>query len=288
MKKKQFIFLSFLFVAGFIFSCRKTDEYKSLPSGLKYKILKHDVTGKDIKEGDILTLRLKYFNSDDSLLFNSDELPAKFRVKVGNSSEDGLFQDALKMLKTGDSASFKIPAKDFYLKTKKDSLPDFVSPDEMLRFEIKVMNIVSKKQLDKEYKIFLLKKEAEEKQMLREYIIAENIKEKPTASGIYIIKLKKGKGKKASPGKLVTLHYEGRFINGKIFDSSVKRAKPVTFMLGDTAVIPAWNEAIATMCEGDKIRLITGSENAYGKTGLKNYVPPFMSLIYDIKLLKVK
>ncbi len=285
----RFNFISiFSFIAVFIFSCKNENIYKKDSRGFQYKIISSNPKGHAVINGDVLSLKLKYYTQSDSLLFNSDNLPAKFRVQVSNSADDGMMQDALKMLKTGDSASFIIPAKDFYLKTKRDSIPEFIFPEENLRFEVKISDIVSKEQLEREIKQYLLKKENEEKQILSEYIRAENITEKPTKSGIYIIKLKNGHGKKAEKGKIVTLNYKAMFINGKVFDSSVDNGKPVSFVLGDETIIPAWNEAVEKMREGDKIRLITSSKNAYGEQGLEDYVPPFSSLIYDIKLLSVK
>lgn len=271
-----------------LFSCKNENKYKNNPAGFEYKIISENAGGSKVSNKDVISLKLKYYNHSDSLLFNSDDLPAVFRVQVSDSKEDGIIQDAFKMLKTGDSASFIIPANDFYEKTKRDSIPDFILPNEKLRFEIKVVNIVSEHQLNKEFKQYLLKKEAEEKYILKEYISSENIKQEPTLSGIYILKLNSGKGKKAETGKTVTINFIGKYINGKIFDSSLDKGKPITFVLGDEHVIPAWNEAIKTMKEGDKIKLIAPSRTAYGSEGIENYVPPFTTLIYEIKLLKVK
>ncbi|MCF6184253.1 MAG: FKBP-type peptidyl-prolyl cis-trans isomerase [Bacteroidales bacterium] len=286
MRIKWFsVFLAFLLV---FISCKNEKRYKKSKLGFQYKFYFENPKGVKPDEGSIITLKLKYFNHSDSLLFNSDELSAKFRVQTGNAEGGGIMQNALKMMKTGDSASFLIPASDFYLKTKHDSIPNFILPGEMLRFEIKIVDIVSKQQLNKEYKQFMLKKEAEEKRILDDYLSAENIKEKPTAGGIYIIKISKGNGKKAEYGKKVTIQFTGSYINGKIFDSSIDKGKPLTFVLGDEHVIPAWNKAIAGMRVGDKIKLIAPSKTAYGKTGLKDYVPPFTTLIYEIKLLSIK
>jgi len=279
----------FLFVSVFIlFSCKNENNYKKDPNGFRYKIITKNHEGTAVNKGNILTLKLKYFTQSDSLLFNSENLSSKFRVQVSDAGEDGMMQDALKKLNTGDSASFIIPAENFYRKTKRDSIPSFIFPDENLRFEVKIVDIVSEHQLNKEYKQYMLKKEAEEKQILKEYITVENITQKPTVSGIYIIKLKTGKGNKAEMGKKITINFTGTFINGKVFDSSIDKGKPVTFILGDEHVIPAWNEAIRNMKVGDKIKLIAPSETAYGQEGLQNYVPPFSTLIYEIKLLNVK
>ncbi len=286
MRIKWFsVFLAFLLLFN---SCKNEKRYEKSKQGFQYKFYFENPRGVKPEEGSIITLKLKYFNHSDSLLFNSDELSAKFRVQTGNAESGGIMQNALKMMKTGDSASFLIPASDFYLNTKHDSIPTFILPGEMLRFEIKIVDIVSKQQLNKEYQQFMLKKEIEEKRILDDYLSAENIKEKHTAGGIYIIKISKGNGKKAKYGKKVTIQFTGSYINGKIFDSSIDKGKPLTFVLGDEHVIPAWNEAIASMRVGDKIKLIAPSKTAYGQTGLKDYVPPFTTLIYEIKLLSIK
>ncbi len=271
-----------------LFSCKNDTDYIKDPTGFRYKIISENPEGTAVIKGNILSLKLKYFTQSDSLLFNSENVSSKFRVQVSDAEENGMIQDALKKLKTGDSASFLIPAENFYKKTKRDSIPSFIFPDENLRFEIKIIDIVPEHQLNKEYKQYMLKKEAEEKQILKEYIKVENINQKPTLSGIYIIKLKNGKGKKADLGRTVSLNFTGSFINGKVFDSSIDKGIPVTFVLGDKHVIPAWNEAIQSMKVGDKIKLIAPSETAYGQEGLQNYVPPYSTLIYEIKLLNVK
>ncbi len=285
MKAAYFLFIVISVLV--LTDCKESEKYKTDKSGLQYKFIHRDTEEKKIQTGNILALKLKYYNRKDSLLFNSEELPADFRVKVTDADKDGLIQNALKMMCVGDSASFLIRADNFFKKTKKDSVPGFISPEDFLRFEIKVVGIVSEEQINKEYKQFLIKKELEERQILNEYLSAENIKEKPTSSGIYIIKLKKGNGKKAAKGNKVTINFTGKYINGKVFDSSIDKGIPLTFVLGGKFVIPAWNEAIQTMREGDKIKLIAPSKTAYGKKGLKGYVPPFTTLVYEIKLLKV-
>ncbi len=269
-------------------SCHNDKDYRSNNKGLLYKIIKENAKGTAVKEKDILVLNLKYYTQKDSLIFNSKDFSAQFRVQVGNADKDGLMQDALKMLKTGDSASFLIPAENFYAKTKKAKVPDFIKPGEQVRFEIKLNDIISPERLQKEYKQYLLKKEAEEKQILQEYIAIEEIHTKPTKSGIYIIKMRSGKGKKAKPGKIVSIHFTGKYINGQVFDSSIDKGKALSFVLGNKNAIPAWNEAIATMRVGDKIKLIAPSQNAYGSEGIKDYVPPFTTLIYEIKLIDVQ
>lgn len=83
----------------------------------------------------------------------------------------------------------------------------------------------------------------------------------------------------------VTCHYEGRLIDGTVFDSSYKRGEPATFPL--QGVIAGWTEALQLMAEGAKFRLFIPYQLAYGERGAGQAIPPYAALIFDVELLKV-
>jgi|GEM_PF-496420 len=83
-----------------------------------------------------------------------------------------------------------------------------------------------------------------------------------TASGLQYLVLKEGDGPKPSATDTVKTHYEGTFINGDVFDSSVARGEPATFPLN--GVISGWTEALQLMNTGSKYRLFIPPELAYG------------------------
>ncbi len=83
----------------------------------------------------------------------------------------------------------------------------------------------------------------------------------------------------------VTVHYTGKLLSGKEFDSSVKRDKPLKFR--PTQVIKGWQEGLQYMVEGQKVRLYIPSELAYGKRG-NSAIPPSSVLIFDIELLSIQ
>lgn len=107
-----------------------------------------------------------------------------------------------------------------------------------------------------------------------------------TADGLKYIVLKKGHGIKAENGKEVSVNYSGYLTDGKEFDSSYKRGRPIKFVLGKGQVIKGWDEAIAMMHVGDKFRLIIPPDLAYGsrKAGM---IPPNSTLIFDTELMGV-
>lgn len=109
-----------------------------------------------------------------------------------------------------------------------------------------------------------------------------------TDSGLRYKMINKGEGKKAEAGKTVAVHYEGSLENGKVFDSSYPRKKPIEFRLGQGQVIEGWDEGIALLQVGDKARFVIPSDLAYGAAGAGGVIPPNATLIFDVELMEVK
>ncbi|MFH6987702.1 peptidylprolyl isomerase [Flavobacterium collinsii] len=109
-----------------------------------------------------------------------------------------------------------------------------------------------------------------------------------TDSGLRYKMIQKGEGKKAEAGKTVAVHYEGSLENGKVFDSSYPRKKPIEFRLGQGQVIEGWDEGIALLQVGDKARFVIPSDLAYGASGAGGVIPPHATLIFDVELMDVK
>jgi FKBP-type peptidyl-prolyl cis-trans isomerase len=84
---------------------------------------------------------------------------------------------------------------------------------------------------------------------------------------------------------VVTVNYEGRHLNGEVFDSSYKRNKPLQFPLN--RVIKGWTEGLQLMQEGAKYQLYIPANLAYGTTGAGRSIGPEETLIFDVELIKV-
>lgn len=102
-----------------------------------------------------------------------------------------------------------------------------------------------------------------------------------------IEKLTTGNGAKPKKGQLVTVHYTGWLTTGEKFDSSVDRDEPFSFVLGVGQVIAGWDQGVATMQVGDKVKLTLPPELAYGRDGYPGAIPPEATLIFEVELLGV-
>ena len=106
-----------------------------------------------------------------------------------------------------------------------------------------------------------------------------------TKSGLQYEVLQEGTGKSPKATDTVRCHYEGRLLDGTVFDSSYKRGEPADFGLNQ--VITGWTEGVQLMKEGSKFRFTIPYLLAYGEQGAGASIPPFSTLIFDVELIKV-
>lgn len=107
-----------------------------------------------------------------------------------------------------------------------------------------------------------------------------------TASGLQYLILEEGTGEEhPTTTSKVTVNYEGKLLDGTIFDSSYQRNQSITFALNQ--VIPGWQEGLQLMVVGQKMRLFIPSDLAYG-TNSSGAIPPASTLIFDVELLGIQ
>ena len=153
------------------------------------------------------------------------------------------------------------------------------------------MSNIELQECDKIVQTYMKNKKANEYGSIKadgEKFLAENVK-KPaihvTPSGLQYEIITEGTGKKAGPADSVTVHYEGKLIDGTIFDSSIKRGQPIILMTNQ--VIAGWTEALQLMKEGSKYMLYIPYDLGYGEQGAGQAIPPFAALIFEVQLIKV-
>ena len=106
-----------------------------------------------------------------------------------------------------------------------------------------------------------------------------------TESGLQYVVMKPGEGDSPVAEDSVEVHYEGRLIDGTVFDSSFERGQTVTF--GLTQVIPGWTEGLQLMKPGSKFKFIIPPELGYGEGGAGQMIGPNATLLFDVELIAV-
>jgi FKBP-type peptidyl-prolyl cis-trans isomerase FklB len=118
--------------------------------------------------------------------------------------------------------------------------------------------------------------------------LAENAKKEGVVtlpSGLQYKVIIEGEGASPADTSMVTVHYTGTFIDGKVFDSSIERGEPVQFPVN--GVIPGWTEALQLMKPGANWMLYIPSELGYGQQSPRG-IEPNSVLIFDVRLISVE
>ncbi|WP_129135978.1 FKBP-type peptidyl-prolyl cis-trans isomerase [Luteimonas sp. YGD11-2] len=105
-----------------------------------------------------------------------------------------------------------------------------------------------------------------------------------TPSGLQYRVVRQGSGRRPVASDRVRVHYEGKLLDGTVFDSSYERGRPADFGLGQ--VIPGWTEGVALMPIGSKYRFWIPARLGYGAKGTEG-IPPEATLVFDVELLDI-
>ncbi len=119
--------------------------------------------------------------------------------------------------------------------------------------------------------------------------LAENAKRpevKTTPSGLQYEVLEPALGMKPTSTSTVEVHYEGRLLDGTVFDSSYQRGQSISFALNQ--VIAGWTEGLQLMSVGAKYKFFIPYNLAYGERGAGQSIPPYATLIFTVELLGIK
>lgn len=196
-------------------------------------------------------------------------------TKVGDASSYGIGYDIGSNMAAGGLSAQDIVQADFLA-----GLLDALSKKEPAVGQDAIraaMEALGKRVLDRKAKI------------ANDFLAANKKKEgvQVTESGLQYKVIKSGSGAQPTAENTVVVHYEGRFTNGEVFDSSLARGEPTSFPV--TRVIPGWTEALMRMKVGDKWQLYIPPALAYGEAGEpRGGIGPNEALVFDVELLEVK
>lgn len=275
-----------------LLTCCSNNGYHKTSSGLQYKIYTSN-KGAKAKEGDYLTMYLVYKAPDDSVLFDSHKDGAPWHFQLMSPPFHGSYEEGLTLLAAGDSATFLVSADSMFNIVFKKPLPNSIPAGSKLKFDVKLEKIETpqeailvKRKMDEEMR------KSEQKE-IDQYLKMHNLQITPTASGLYFMKNIKSTGVAPSPYGVCVIEYTGRFLSGKVFESSDLDKHPKQITLGQQTVIKGLEEAILMMKTGEKATIIVPSKLAYGEEGRRNPtngtydIYPYTSLVYEITLRAV-
>jgi FKBP-type peptidyl-prolyl cis-trans isomerase FkpA len=274
-----------------IASCRQSSQYPGFSkgeNGIYYQLHKIGETDQKAGIGDYITADITYKTINDSVFFNGKR---KLQLLAENNYE-GSINECFTMLSKDESATFIISAGDFYKKTLDASLPNFLKENDKIKITLDILEIQTQEEYEKEKEAFLNWIEDfgdYEKVILQQFLNKEKLPVQPTPTGLYCLKIKEGTGEQIALGDTITVNYEGKFLNGKYFDSTIRRNQPFQFVYGtEWQVVKGLEEAIGMMKEGEKSLFILPSELAFGTEGSSTgIIPPFTSLIFEVEILAV-
>jgi FKBP-type peptidyl-prolyl cis-trans isomerase len=263
-----------------------------------YLIAQNPGAGRSIAQTDFVEMNLTVSSIDGKKIFSTLDKNRPITFEYGKPFDTKGFDEAIGMMKKGSKATVIVPsAMGFGEQGKKDMQgADIIAPYSPVVYDIEILDLRTKSENEKAMKV----KEANEKKaaavamsqepiLIQQYIKDNKITAKPNGSGIYYIEKVKGKGPKAVAGKKVKVHYTGKLLNGKVFDSSLdkKPSTPLEFTIGKGEVIPGWDEGISMMSAGGKATLVIPSKLGYGERGAGNDIPPFSPLVFDVELISI-
>ena len=177
-----------------------------------------------------------------------------------------------------------------------DGYEGVVKPYSAMTLVMRMNEVMDKEAHDKKMAALEAEKEAKRQSLLaieqdwiNTYLKANAITEKPTESGLYIIRDVEGKGNLAQWGDVVYVHYVLCNLDGKVVESSYDYEQPISFKLGNNEMIPAIEEALMTMAPGARVTLISPSELAFGEFVIDEVLlPAYSPLLIELELVSVE
>lgn len=261
--------------------------YSRGKQGIHYQLHTIGESARKARYGDYITADIQYKTMSDSVFFEG-----RRKLLLQKTNLKGSINQCFTMLRQDEKATFIISADIFFIQTLETSLPRFLPSGSSFKVTIAVIEIQTEKEYNREKEAFLNWIEDfgdYEKVILQQFLSEEKLTVQPTSSGLFHLLITEGTGKKIELGDTITVNYEGRFLNGKFFDSTIRRNQPFQFVYGtEWQVVKGLEEAIGMMREGEKSLFILPSELAFGTEGSSTgIVPPFTSLIFEVEIIAV-
>jgi peptidylprolyl isomerase len=239
------------------------DKMTTTASGLQY-LIEEKGQGDTPASGQVVQVHYEGMLADGTVFDSSFERNEPITFPLGKGAVIPGWDEGISLLPVGSKAKLIIPSDLAYGKMGAGGV---IPPNATLYFEVELVDILAGS--------------PESPAKVNEADFTT------TDSGLKYADLQKGTGTTPQKGQLIKIHYTGWLEDGTKFDSSLDWGQPYTFPIGEKAVMPGWDEGIATMKVGGKRQLIIPAELAFGEEGAGGVIPPNATLIFEIELVEV-
>ncbi len=274
--------LLLLALASTILSCGQF-KVSHEADGSKYQVHESG-KGKKIKQGDLITLNLVIKASTDTVYEDTYKRKQPLTIVAQKGLYQGSFETALMHLTEGDSATIFVSADSLFTNIQQP-LPPGISRGTDVKFIVKINSVLTREEYQKSQEL----KRKNESKLIEDYVKKNMPGAVQGQGGVYYQVIKAGSGETIKANQVATIEYTGKFIDGKVFDSSVGKPGPkFEVQVGQGAVIPGWEAVLAMMRKGEKALVVIPSSMAYGEQGSGGVIPPFATLVFEMEILDVK
>jgi FKBP-type peptidyl-prolyl cis-trans isomerase FkpA len=273
-----------VFTAALAISANAQQSSGITHGGIDYKIHQHTEGSRKVLPGETLFLNMRISTEKaDSVILETFKANQPRYVP----SSEPVLREAFAMLAKGDSAEFYINADSLFRKSFGTSKPANMANGERVKFIVRVVDILNQKEMLQKQTDFVNELKLKDSLAFKKYV-ADLKNVKTTPSGLRYVVTKKASGKQPQKGETVSMMYKGYLLNGQEFDGNMDGIKPAfEFKLGQGQVIAGWDEGVALMKEGEEFKFIIPWSLAYGERGT-GPIPAYSSLVFEVKLLKIK
>ena len=276
------------------------------PSGLNYKIARYS-NKRQPKEGDALQLQIVHYSKNkkgktkEIVNFKKDNINRTILFNPLFKEKDGSIGEAVGLLHEGGKIICKFTPADYCKKMWGDEkAASNFNEDDTIFVMLKLEKIMTEAAL----KESIMKKN--EEQLTKDvaaidnYLQENNIAAQSTPSGLRYIIDQESRGVQTQKGDTVKVHYTGRLLNGKVFDTSLitvakesgcfipqRNYVPLELVLGMGSVIAGWDEGILLLKKGEKGRFFIPSTLAYGEQGSNHIIPSNAVLVFEVEVADI-
>ncbi len=238
------------------------------------------------KPNHIAWINASFKTQKDSVFFDSEhDLRDRFFIKIDSSQKNNLLKQMVSKAAEGDSLCILIPTNTFFTQQFNSKVPFFCNKDSIIKIYLRVKEVFT----DQEYLSVINKISKNETEEIERFFTSpKDFEFSRDSLGFYWVEKPINNNlPKVKYGDLITISYQGSFLNGRIVDTS-----PQTFQVKygtPDQLLKGLNYVISKLKIGQNSKIILPSHLAFGENGASNgSIPPYTPMLYKISILDIK